>query len=149
MHAAGYVYGFTSPSMPGLVNIGATDRDPSERLAEANASPWCPPEPYVAAYTAAVGSALATVRGIHALLEARRVNPRLEFFRVSDDEARALFAVVARLAPAQVDVDADSEVRRVLAEHDTRRRAGTSCRGRIPTATKGPAGCGWVRGWRP
>ena len=71
MHAAGYVYGFTSPSMPGLVNIGATDRDPSERLAEANASPGCPPEPYVAAYTAAVGSALATVRGIHALLEAR------------------------------------------------------------------------------
>jgi hypothetical protein len=117
MQAAGYVYGFTTPSMPGIVKIGATDRDPADRLAEANAShTWCPPEPYVAAYTAAVGSAFETERAVHALLHARRVCPRREFFRVSDDEARALFEVVARLAtvapvaPAATEAETDLEV---------------------------------------
>ena len=113
MQAAGYVYGFTTPCMPGIVKVGATDRDPADRLAEANAShTWCPPEPYVAAYTAAVGSAFATERAVHALLHARRVSPRRAFFRVSDDEARALFALVAHLAavaPADTDLEADTD----------------------------------------
>jgi hypothetical protein len=127
MQAAGYVYGFTTPSMPGIVKIGATDRDPADRLAEANAShTWCPPEPYVAAYTAAVGSAFATERAVHALLHARRVSPRREFFRVSDDEARALFAVVARLAavaPAATEAEADLEVLVAPPQHHRRSQA--------------------------
>lgn len=102
----GYIYAFTTPSMPGIFKIGATDRDPGERLAEANAShTWCPPEPYVTAYTAAVGGAFATERAVHALLAARRVSPRREFFRLTDDEARALFAFVALVAAAPGAVD--------------------------------------------
>ena len=49
MARPGYVYAFSTPSMPGIVKIGATDRDPSLRLAEANAGTWSPPEPYVVA----------------------------------------------------------------------------------------------------
>jgi hypothetical protein len=125
MQAAGYIYAFTTPSMPGIFKIGATDRDPEDRLAEANAShTWCPPEPYVVAYTAAVGGAFATERAVHALLAARRVSPRREFFRISDDEARALFALVALVAhPATLQAPAtdasvassgpDAEVRSV------------------------------------
>ena len=90
----GYIYAFTTPSMPGIFKIGATDRDPGERLAEANAShTWCPPEPYVAAYTAAVGGAFATERAIHEALSASRVHPRREFFRISVEEVRAVFAL--------------------------------------------------------
>ena len=44
---AGYVYAFASPSMPGVVKIGATAHDPAARLAEANsADTWRPPLPY-------------------------------------------------------------------------------------------------------
>jgi hypothetical protein len=92
----GYIYAFTTPSMPGVVKIGATDRDPAHRLAEANAQTWAPPVPYVAAFTAPVANAFATERAVHALLAARRVNPRREFFALTDDEARALFAMVAQ-----------------------------------------------------
>ena len=42
----GYIYAFASPSMPGLAKIGATERDPADRLAEANAqhshATWTP-----------------------------------------------------------------------------------------------------------
>ncbi len=51
--------------------------------------------PYVVACAVAVDDAFATERAIHALLAARRVNPRREFFRLTDAAARALFAVVA------------------------------------------------------
>jgi hypothetical protein len=110
---AGYVYAFTTPSMPGVVKIGATDRDPTLRLAEANARhTWCPPEPYVVACTVAVDDAFATERAIHALLAPRRVTARREFFRLTDAEARALFAMVAPTArPCVEPPAAPAEVR--------------------------------------
>ena len=44
---AGYVYAFATPSMAGIVKIGATTHDPAARLADANsADTWRPPEPY-------------------------------------------------------------------------------------------------------
>jgi hypothetical protein len=36
----GWIYCFVTPSMPGVVKIGATDRDPTERLREARACTW-------------------------------------------------------------------------------------------------------------
>ena len=88
--------------MPGVVKIGATNRDPRDRLAEANARhTWCPPEPYIAALTAPVADAFATERAIHTLLAVRRINPRLEFFRLTDDEMRALFAMLAPIDGAE------------------------------------------------
>jgi hypothetical protein len=96
---AGYVYAFASPSMAGIVKIGATTQDPAARLADANsADTWRPPEPYALVCSARVASAFATERALHCVLSARRVNARREFFRVSFDEARALFALLAESA---------------------------------------------------
>jgi hypothetical protein len=107
----GFIYAFATPSMPGIVKIGATDRDPIHRLSEANApNTWGPPEPYVATCTAAVADAFATERAVHALVAARRVSPRREFFRMTDDEVRALFAAVAPLAQAREAREAPAPV---------------------------------------
>jgi len=98
---AGYVYAFSTPSMPGIVKIGATDRDPSLRLAEANSSgTWSVPEPYAIAWAVPVDDAFATERAIHLILAPRRVNPRREFFRLTDDDVRALFALVSPVTVA-------------------------------------------------
>ena len=100
----GYIYALATPSMPGLVKIGATDRDPADRLAEANASgTWGPPEPYfLASVLPVTGSAFAMERALHATLDARRVNARREFFRMTVEEVREYFAAVARAAvPAE------------------------------------------------
>jgi hypothetical protein len=43
----GFLYALATPSMYGIVKIGATTRDVGERLCEANsADTWRPPEPY-------------------------------------------------------------------------------------------------------
>ena len=93
---AGWVYGFASPSMPGVIKIGATRRELAERLAEANASDtWRPPHAYVVACAAEVTDPFACERAIHTLLAARRVNHRAEFFEITADEASALFSLLA------------------------------------------------------
>ncbi len=51
----GWVYAFETPSMPGVVKLGATTRDPVERLNEANTcSTWRLPEAYKIAWAANV-----------------------------------------------------------------------------------------------
>ncbi len=70
--------------MPGLVKLGATERDPSERLSEANApDTWRPPEAYVVACATEVNDPFAVERAVHAAFAARRVHPRREFFRAT------------------------------------------------------------------
>jgi hypothetical protein len=91
---AGWVYGFATPSMPGVIKIGSTSRDPDERLSEANASdPWRPPHPYAVTCTAQVDDPFACERAIHTLLAARRVGH--EFFELTALEARTLFSLLA------------------------------------------------------
>ncbi len=91
---AGYVYAFASPSMAGIVKIGATTQDPAAR----------PRRRKLGGHVAATGAVRARVfrsrglgvrDGARAPLRTRRVNARREFFRVSFDEARALFALLA------------------------------------------------------
>ena len=96
----GSVYAFATPSMPGIVKIGATTRDPTERLREANESDtWRPPEPYAIACVAWVDDALAAERALHAMLAARRVTSdarrgQREFFRLTVPDARAVFELL-------------------------------------------------------
>jgi hypothetical protein len=91
----GWVYVFETASMPGTVKIGATTRDPVERLHEANACTWHLPD-YALVCATEVDDPFEVERQIHALLTNRRVDPRREFFRATAEEARALIALVAK-----------------------------------------------------
>jgi hypothetical protein len=95
---AGYVYCLSNASMPGIVKIGATTRDPSERLREANAAgTWRPPHPYELEGAVRVVDAFAVESAIHARLAPHRVNPRREFFRVAPDEVMCLLCGYSRV----------------------------------------------------
>jgi hypothetical protein len=99
----GWVYAFETPSMPGIVKIGATDRDPVERLHEANdPDTWRPPEAYRIAWAIEADSPFAVERRVHTELAELRINPRREFFRIPADEAQSLamaLALIARRSP--------------------------------------------------
>ena len=90
----GWVYAFESPSMPGVVKIGATDRDPEERLHEANESDTRPPEAYRIAWAAEVDAPFIVEKRIHAAFAELRINPGREFFRITADEARQVAMVL-------------------------------------------------------
>jgi hypothetical protein len=95
----GWVYAFETPSMPGIVKIGATDRDPVERLREANDSDtWRPPEAYRIAWAIEADSPFALENQVHAALAELRINPRREFFRVMADDAQSLAMALAPIA---------------------------------------------------
>jgi hypothetical protein len=86
----------------------ATTRDPSERLAEANASDtWRPPHPYVVVCAVEVADAFASERAVHAVLAARRVgaqsaqSARREFFEITEPEARVLLSLLAVAAETE------------------------------------------------
>ena len=123
---AGWVYGFATPSMPGVIKIGATRREPDERLDEANASdPWRPPHPYAVTCTAQVDDPFACERAIHTLLAARRVGH--EFFELTALEARTLFSLLAPQAePTEETEQAEQAKQTEQSEQaEQRRRAWT------------------------
>jgi hypothetical protein len=94
----GAVYAFVTPSMPGIVKIGATTRELTDRLREANESDtWRPPDPYAVACASWSEDAFEAERALHTALAARRVNSHREFFRLTVEETRAVFALL--LAP--------------------------------------------------
>ena len=99
---SGWVYAFATPSMPDVVKIGATRRNPNERLEEANASDtWRPPRPYVVVCATEVADPFACERAVHALLAARRVNTRHEFFEITAIEARVILPLLAAREPRE------------------------------------------------
>ena len=96
------MYVFATPSMPDVVKIGATRRNPNERLEEANASDtWRPPRPYVVVCATEVADPFACERAVHALLAARRVNTRHEFFEITAHEARVILPLLAAREPRE------------------------------------------------
>ena len=83
----GHICAFVTPSMPGLVKIGATARDPAARLAEANApTPGRPPEPYYLAcsFSVPIDETFQMKRALYAILADRRVNARRDFSEPRD-----------------------------------------------------------------
>ena len=93
------MYCIANDAIPGIVKIGATVRDPEDRLSEARATTWAPSCFRIAAQAA---DAFAAEHALHALLAARRFEARREFFALTHAEARAVFDVVALAsAPAQ------------------------------------------------
>jgi hypothetical protein len=101
----GYVYAIANDAMPGLVKIGATLRNPEDRLNEARATTWAPSCFRIIAQ-AAVGDAFGTERTLHALLARRRFDGRREFFVMTHEEAIALLALVVPSAVPSASAEA-------------------------------------------
>ncbi len=79
----GWVYVMTNKSMPGLVKIGFSTKDPHLRADELNGT-WCP-HPFVVAYDALVEDPRVVEQAAH-----RELSPNheaKEYFRVSVDAA--------------------------------------------------------------
>jgi hypothetical protein len=100
----GYVYAIANDAMPGLVKIGATLRNPEDRLNEARATTWAPSCFRIIAQ-AAVGDAFGTERTLHALLARRRFDGRREFFVMTHEEAIARHGSARKTQPCRPKLD--------------------------------------------
>ena len=93
----GFVYCFANESMPGILKIGMTKREPLDRLKEANSSDtWRPPTPYTIEFAKHVTKPREKESVLHKLLlrYTEKIHDRREFFRVSVDEVRLLFELM-------------------------------------------------------
>lgn len=84
----GYVYVMVNPSLPNLVKIGKTTRDPNERAKELSASTGVP-TPFIAVFYKPFTNCDMAEKTIHSYLEQKgyRVNDNREFFNISTNEA--------------------------------------------------------------
>ena len=83
---AGWLYVISSPSLPGLVKLGATRRlNPTIRVKELSSSSL--PEPYHAHCFVFSDDCFDLENNIHKYFDKERVNPDREFFRIEPKEA--------------------------------------------------------------
>ncbi len=82
----GYVYCLTNESIPGLVKIGKTSRDPQERAAEISSSTGVP-TPFTLKWSREVGNMNKAESDLHAALGQYRLSKRREFFRCTPAQA--------------------------------------------------------------
>jgi hypothetical protein len=88
----GHLYCFANESMPNLLKVGMTMRDPLKRLKEANSSnTWKPPTPYEILYAKKVKNPRKKEKFVHEFFGRERVNPKREFFRVSHTQVYSVF----------------------------------------------------------
>jgi len=90
---SGYIYCVSNVSMPSMLNIGITTTAPEVRLDDINGlyGKWRPPTPYKCEFAKRVCNIDKKITAIHRLLAKYRIHPEREFFRVSLEEARAIF----------------------------------------------------------
>jgi hypothetical protein len=82
----GYIYILSNPSMPGILKIGKTERDPDERISElSNVSGV--PTPFYLEYKIFVPDCHSAEKSIHEALKAMRVSDRREFFDIIVSDA--------------------------------------------------------------
>jgi T5orf172 domain len=92
--AAGWIYALTSPSLPGVIKIGRTTRDPVTRARELGGYAGATAD-YVVIAHAAVADAVACETHAHRMLKHCR-RKGTELFDVSPGRARAVIFAVAR-----------------------------------------------------
>jgi hypothetical protein len=92
----GYVYILTNPTMPGIVKIGKTTREPEARLKELNSATGVA-MPFKLEMAVETNNPSLTERIIHEHLTDNRINKRREFFKVTVKRAIS----VARYAATQ------------------------------------------------
>jgi hypothetical protein len=93
----GYLYCFSNQLMPGILKVGMTERTPEIRLNEANNSDtWRPPTPYEIVFAKKVSNPKQKETTLFSILSqyTERINPRREFFRVSQEEVKTLFDLI-------------------------------------------------------
>jgi len=107
---SGYIYCVSNVSMPYMLNIGITTTAPEVRLDDINGlyGKWRPPTPYKCEFAKRVCNIDKKITAIHRLLAKYRIHPEREFFRVSLEEARAVFDLLDDVGDDEVD-DADIE----------------------------------------
>ncbi len=91
----GYLYCFSNESIPSMLKIGSTKREPNIRLNEANSNTWIP-LPYKLEFAKKVLNHKQKEMLLHKILSQynKRVNPRREFFYISKEEAKAYFDLI-------------------------------------------------------
>jgi hypothetical protein len=85
--SSGYIYVLVNSSMPGLVKVGKTTRDPTMRVAELSGATGVA-TPFILAFKKFVDDCSTAEFQVHQALEARghRVSAGREFFRAEEDE---------------------------------------------------------------
>lgn len=103
---AGWLYVISSPSLPGLVKLGATRRlNPTIRVKELSSSSL--PEPYHAHCFVFSDDCFELENNIHKYFDKERVNPDREFFRIEPKEAIDVLKEIFKVDVHFVDEDCD------------------------------------------
>ena len=103
---AGWLYVISSPSLPGLVKLGATRRlNPTIRVKELSSSSL--PEPFKAHCFVFSDDCFELENNIHKYFEKERVNPDREFFRIEPKEAIDTLKEIFNVDVHFVDEDCD------------------------------------------
>ena len=103
---AGWLYVITSPSLPGLVKLGATRRlNPTIRVKELSSSSL--PEPFKAHCFVFSDDCFELENNIHKYFDKERVNPDREFFRIEPKEAIDVLKEIFNVDVHFVDEDCD------------------------------------------
>jgi T5orf172 domain len=86
------IYVLTNEAMPGLVKIGITSGDVSERIKQLDNTSI--PLPFECFYAAEVTDAAKAEKAIHTAFGDHRVRPSREFFKLSPDKPKAILELL-------------------------------------------------------
>ncbi len=103
----GFLYVLLNPAMPGLLKVGKTTRDPSDRVAELSSATGVP-SPFVLAYQQPVIDCHAAEKWVHGELEraGHRVADNREFFSAPLHEIVGVIARSVNVALSSEDSNA-------------------------------------------
>lgn len=86
------IYVLTNEAMPGLVKIGVTDFDVTQRIKQLDTTGI--PLPFECFYAAEVTDAKLAERAIHKAFGDHRIRPGREFFKLSPDKPKAIIELL-------------------------------------------------------
>ena len=100
--AKGFLYVLSNPTMPGLIKIGKTSRDPTDRVRELSAATGVA-TPFVLIYSQPTNDCNTTEKWVHQELEQRgyRMNAGREFFSCPVHEAVEVILAANSIAASQ------------------------------------------------
>ena len=90
----GIVYVLTNPAMPGLVKIGQTTNEITNRLNELNTTGV--PLPFDCLFACEVDDCKLVENSLHKAFYPYRINPRREFFEIDPDQAIVILRLFAK-----------------------------------------------------